>query len=87
MKDFTIKNQSSFYQFDQQLYNFDSESEDTDNLENKVTTYAQPVFLKRNLRKMKEFRKKAINEKKDDSLSITQNHGMISHMIPLVNQL
>lgn len=86
MTDFTIKNQSSFYQFDQELYNFDSESEgDQQNLENKVTTYAQPVFLRRNLRKMKEIRKTAIADKREDEIKITQKNGIVSHMIPLIN--
>ena len=71
MMEITNRKQSSFYYFDQQLYNFDSESEDKEDLENKVTTYAQPIFLRRNLRKMKEIRKLAIDEKKEDAIKIT----------------
>ena len=71
MMEITNRKQSSFYNFDQQLYNFDSESEDQEDLENKVTTYAQPIFLRRNLRKMKEIRKLAIDEKKEDAIKIT----------------
>jgi len=36
---------------------------------------------------MKQIRKEAINEKSEEAITITQKHGIISHMIPLINQL
>ena len=59
----------------------DDESEPVDCQDNKATDCNQPVFLKRNLRKMKQTRTTAFNE------CVQQSNGMIARMIPLSQNL
>ena len=82
LKSYTIQRQREFYSYDEHHTKFEStENADADALQNKASSCCQPVFLGRNLRKMKQIRKSVFNER------VQQNNGMVTRMIPLSQQL
>ena len=74
MQQYTVENQNSFYLFDKEAFGSMVSEANVANC-NKVTSHDQPVFLNRNLRKMKQIRKQ---------MKMTQSNGLVTYMVPLL---
>jgi len=75
--------ETRFYDSDSEEEPMNSPSQQPEeSLLNRAASYTQPVFLRRNLRKMKALRKKPEQRKR-----IRQSNGLKSHMIPLIKQI
>lgn len=84
LKAYTIQRKSTFYPNEAEPVREEAESKTEKAaaaFTNKASMCGQPVFLNRNLRRMKQIRKTAFNE------CVHQSNGMIARMIPLSQQL